>query len=147
MKKFILALVAKLQTGKRTFLWTVISKSRSHTAGRCSPTSWYSKNGVLPMGTAEIAQKKPVILYDYTLPLETRCPLFWVHYSYLGLNPHFSDDYADYWEQNVNASLINHAYCVANPKHFVGYSDTCWGLTASDNQDNYNAHSPTNELA
>ena len=73
-------------------------------------------------------------------------PLFWVHYSYLGLDPHFSDDYADYWEQNVNASRINQAHCIANPNKYVGYSDACWGLTSSDNQSGYNAHSPANDL-
>ncbi|MEO0334117.1 MAG: glucoamylase family protein, partial [Bacteroidota bacterium] len=26
------------------------------------------------------------------------------------------------------------------------YSEGCWGLTASDNQDGYSAHSPTNDL-
>ena len=80
------------------------------------------------------------------LPLESPAPLFWVHYSYLGLNPHFTDDYANYWTQNVNASLINQAYCVRNPKNFVGYSDECWGLTSSDNHLGYSAHSPANDL-
>jgi hypothetical protein len=72
-------------------------------------------------------------------------PLFWTQYSYLGLDPHFSDDYANYWTQNVNASLINHAYCVANPKKYFGYSDSCWGLTASDNPTGYDAQSPQND--
>lgn len=84
--------------------------------------------------------------YDINLPLGGPAPLFWVQYSYLGMDPHFSDDYANYWEQNVNATLINRAYCIANPKKYVGYSDKCWGLTASDNQDGYNAHSPNNDL-
>jgi len=84
--------------------------------------------------------------FSYKLPLESPSPLFWVHYSYLGLDPHFTDDYANYWEQNVNASLINYAYCVANPKKFIGYSDQNWGLTSSDNQSGYSAHSPTNDL-
>lgn len=83
--------------------------------------------------------------YGYKLPLESPSPLFWVHYSYLGLDPHFSDDYANYWEQNVNATLINHAYCIANPKNYVGYSEDCWGLTSSDNQNGYDAHSPAND--
>jgi hypothetical protein len=81
-----------------------------------------------------------------SLPLESPAPLFWVHYSYLGLDPHFSDDYANYWTQNVNATLINRAYCIRNPKKFVGYSNECWGLTSSDNQSGYNAHSPSNDL-
>ncbi len=84
--------------------------------------------------------------YGHSLKLGGLFPLFWVQYSYLGLDPHFSDDYADYWQQGVNASLINHDYCVANPRNFVGYSDACWGLTASDNQSDYNAHSPGNDL-
>ncbi|GCC50031.1 hypothetical protein SanaruYs_02460 [Chryseotalea sanaruensis] len=84
--------------------------------------------------------------YNIPLKLGGLFPLFWVHYSYLGLDPHFSDGYADYWEQNVNASLINQAHCIANPRNYVGYSDECWGLTSSDNQNGYNAHSPGNDL-
>ena len=74
-------------------------------------------------------------------------PLFFTHYSFLGLDPrNLSDSYANYWEQNVNHTLINRAYCVANPKKYISYSQDCWGLTASDNQDGYSAHSPTNDL-
>jgi hypothetical protein len=51
----------------------------------------------------------------------------------------------DYWTQNVNQSLINHDYCVTNPKNYVDYTGDCWGLTASDNPTGYNAQSPTND--
>ena len=86
--------------------------------------------------------------YDITLPLgsDKGGPLFFAHYSFLGLDPrNLSDAYADYWEQNVAHSKINHAYCVANPKKYVGYSDECWGLTASDIPNSYTASSPTND--
>ncbi len=74
-------------------------------------------------------------------------PLFFTHYSFVGMNPtNLSDQYADYWTQNVNHSLINYRYCVRNPKNFVGYSDECWGLTASDNHLGYGAQSPANDL-
>jgi hypothetical protein len=74
-------------------------------------------------------------------------PLFFTHYSFVGMNPtNLSDQYANYWTQNVNHSLINYRYCVRNPKNFVGYSDECWGLTASDSHMGYSAHSPTNDL-
>lgn len=74
-------------------------------------------------------------------------PLFFTHYSFLALNPqNLSDMYGNYWEQNVSHTLINHAYAVANPKQFVGYSEKNWGLTASDNHSGYSAHSPTNDL-
>ena len=73
-------------------------------------------------------------------------PLFFAHYSFLGLNPNgLSDQYADYMLQNTNHSLINYNYCVSNPGNYTGYSDSCWGLTASDDPDGYSAHSPTND--
>ena len=86
--------------------------------------------------------------YGYTLPLgfDFGGPLFFTHYSFLGLDPHgLKDQYANYWEQNQNHTLINHAYCLDNPKHFKGYGENCWGLTASDDYKGYDAHSPTND--
>ena len=87
--------------------------------------------------------------YGYELPLgsELGGPLFFAHYSFLGLDPrNLSDQYANYWTQNVNHTRINRAYCIDNPKNYLAYSAACWGLTASDNQDGYSAHSPTNDL-
>lgn len=87
--------------------------------------------------------------YGINLPLgyDYGGPLFFAHYSFLGLDPrNLQDTYANYWTQNVNHSLINHAYSVDNPKNYVGYSDANWGLTASDNHLGYSAHSPTNDL-
>nr|WP_319398181.1 glucoamylase family protein [uncultured Carboxylicivirga sp.] len=88
--------------------------------------------------------------YDITLPLGNQeyCgPLFFAHYSFLGLDPrNLSDQYANYWEQNKAHALINQSYCIDNPRRYVGYNSNCWGLTASDNQDGYSAHSPTNDL-
>ncbi len=74
-------------------------------------------------------------------------PLFFTHYSFLGLDPrNLEDEYANYWEQNTNHTLINYKYCVRNPKNYWGYSENSWGLTASDNHQGYSAHSPTNDL-
>jgi hypothetical protein len=87
--------------------------------------------------------------YGYKLPLgfDYGGPLFFSQYSFLGLDPKgLKDEYADYWEQNYNHTLINRAYCIDNPKKFKGYGENCWGLTASDNYEGYNAHSPTNDL-
>ena len=86
--------------------------------------------------------------YGYTLPLGSYLggPLFFEQYTFLGLNPtNLSDQYANYWDQVVNHTLINYSYCVDNPKNWIGYNNACWGLTASDNQDGYSAHSPTND--
>jgi hypothetical protein len=86
--------------------------------------------------------------YGLTLPLGDTYggPLFFSHYSFLGLNPTgLQDQYANYFIQNKNHTLINYNYCIANPQNFNGYSDQCWGLTASDIPDGYNANSPTND--
>lgn len=86
--------------------------------------------------------------YDTKLPLGPAYggPLFFSHYSFLGINPHdLKDAYADYWQQNRAHSLINYNYCKANPKQYVGYSADCWGLTASDEQNGYSAHDPNND--
>jgi hypothetical protein len=73
-------------------------------------------------------------------------PLFFAHYSFLGLDPrNLRDNYASYWEQNVNHTLINRQHCIENPNGFKGYGRDCWGLTASDNSQGYSAHSPTND--
>lgn len=70
-------------------------------------------------------------------------PLFWLHYSHLGIDPHdLRDSYADYWTEHVNTVKIHHAYAVNNPAGWEGYSDKCWGLTASDDPYGYTAHQP-----
>ncbi len=74
-------------------------------------------------------------------------PLFWSHYSFLGLNPKgLKDQYADYWEHNRNHTLIDRQYCIENPKNYKGYSEACWGLTASYSMNGYAAHSPNEDL-
>lgn len=86
--------------------------------------------------------------YGIRLPLgfDYGGPLFFSHYSFLGLNPRgLKDRYADYWEQNQNHTLINYKHCVINPNKFKGYGMDCWGLTASDTYNGYNAHSPAND--
>lgn len=100
----------------------------------------YTRNGAITNGDE---------YYGYKLPLgyDFGGPLFFAHYSFLGLDPrNLKDELADYWEQNVNHSLINWAYCTDNPKNYIGYNSHSWGLTASDNPWGYNAHSPTNDL-
>jgi hypothetical protein len=74
-------------------------------------------------------------------------PLFWSHYSYLGLDPrNLKDRYADYWQHNRNHTLINRQYCIDNPKEFEGYGENCWGLTASYSVNGYAGHSPEHDL-
>ena len=86
--------------------------------------------------------------YDTPLPLGMPYggPLFFAHYSFLGLDPRgLKDGYADYWEQNLRHVRINHAHCMQNPHGYAGYGPGCWGLTASDDPEGYSAHDPAND--
>lgn len=87
----------------------------------------------------------------YGLPLDAKHngaeamggPLFWAHYSYIGLDPRgLKDQYVDYWNVTRNHAMVDYKYCVENPKNFVGYGENCWGLTASYSTKGYVAHCP-----
>ena len=87
--------------------------------------------------------------YDIFLPLGENFggPLFYSHYSFIGLDPrNLEDQYTNYFDQNRAHSLINYDHCVINPNNFDGYSDVSWGITASTNYNGYSAHSPNNDL-
>ena len=120
-------------------IYVLAASSPTHSVSKEVYEQGWARNGGIKSG------KK---YYDITLPLgSSYCgPLFFAHYSFLGLDPrNLKDQYANYWEQNVAHAKINHAYCKANPKKFTGYSDECWGLTASDIPNGYTASSPTND--
>lgn len=71
-------------------------------------------------------------------------PLFFVHYSFLGLNPHqFTDRYVNYFDNNQRIAEINLRYCIENPLRYKGYGADFWGLTASDGVSYYTADEPT----
>jgi len=114
--------------------------SPTHTISADTYTNGWAGNGSIVNGNS---------YYGFTLPLGEAYggPLFFEQYTYLGFNPNnLVDQYANYWTQCVNHTQINRAYCIDNPANWVGYSDQCWGLTASDNQNGYAAESPTNDL-
>jgi hypothetical protein len=86
--------------------------------------------------------------YGIELPLGSPFggPLFFSQYSFCGIDPRgLKDQYADYWQQNLNHVRINHAHCQSNPKKWKGYGPACWGLTSSDGADGYSTHSPDND--
>lgn len=121
-------------------IYVLAASSPTHPITKADYESGWAKNGKIRNGKS---------FYGITLPLGSDyCgPLFFAHYSFLGLDPRgLSDQYANYWDQNVAHARINHAYCAANPKGHAGYSDKCWGLTSSDIPSGYSASSPTNDL-
>lgn len=91
------------------------------------------------------------VIFNYNGATGNVGPMFWSHYSYMGMDPRgLTDQYANYWDVVRNHTLIMHDYCVANPYGYEGYGENCWGLTASytrnsDGSTGYSAHSPTND--
>jgi hypothetical protein len=91
------------------------------------------------------------VIFNYNGASGNVGPMFWSHYSYLGMDPRgLTDTYANYWDLVQNHARIQHAYSVANPYGWAGYGDNCWGLTASytrneNGSTGYTAHSPTND--
>lgn len=114
--------------------------SPTHTISRDTYRYGYMNDGAIMNGDT---------YYGIRLPMGWAYggPLFFTHYSFLGLDPrNLQDTWVNYLEQNTAHSLINWKHCEMNPFSYVGYSGDCWGLTASDNHKGYSAHSPTNDL-
>jgi hypothetical protein len=119
--------------------YVLAASSPTHSIDQTVYTSGYARFGAIRNGNT---------YYGYKLPLGTGRggPLFFTHYSFLGLDPtKLQDQYANYWEQNKNHTLINRAYCIQNPQRYKGYGEQAWGLTASDGNGGYNAFSPDND--
>jgi hypothetical protein len=121
--------------------YVLAASSTTHTIPKAAYTQGYARSGGIINGKS---------FYGYTLPVgyDYGGPLFFAHYSFLGLDPrHLSDAYANYWTQNVNHSLINWKHCATNPYKYPNYNEYCWGLTASDMPapDYYGASEPTRD--
>jgi hypothetical protein len=74
----------------------------------------------------------------YRIPLDVGVgnggELFFTHYSFLGFDPRRKRDrYTNYFTNNRNIALIQHAYAVANPLKHPGYGDASWGRSAGVN--------------
>jgi hypothetical protein len=123
-------------------LITYVLAASSTTHGITKPVydSGFARSGAMRNGNT---------YYGYQLPLGENLggPLFFEHYSFTGIDPNgLVDQYANYQTQTTNHTKINYEYCKANPKNWYGYSDQCWGLTASDIPNGYTASSPTNDV-
>ncbi len=101
-------------------------------------TEGWTRNG-------EIFNRRRFYDLDIYLSPNWGGPLFWVHYSHLGVDPYgLNDEHISYWDEYVNTALIHYEYGKENPKNFLNYSGDNWGLTASDDPDGYTAHRPWN---
>ncbi len=135
------ALNVPVQGWNETLITYVLAgSSTTHPVPRAAYDSGFARNGAMKNGSS---------YYGYLLPLGEAMggPLFFEHYSFLGIDPRgLSDAYANYQTQTLNHTLINYEYCKANPLHYYGYGADCWGLTASDVPGGYDASSPTHDL-
>lgn len=68
-------------------------------------------------------------------------PLFTHQYSHIWIDfKNKNDGHADYFQNSVNASLANRAFCVDQAAKFSTYGKDAWGLTASDGPFGYRAY-------
>jgi hypothetical protein len=120
--------------------YVLAASSSTHSIPKPVYDSGFARNGAMRNNNS---------YFGYVLPLGPNLggPLFFEHYSFLGIKPSgLVDAYANYQTQTVTHTKINYEYCVANPLNYYGYSNLCWGLTASDVPGGYNASSPTNDV-
>jgi hypothetical protein len=119
--------------------YVLAAGSTTHSIPKSVYDNGWARNGAMKNGNT---------YYGIQLPLgpDKGGPMFLDHYSFLGINPNgLSDAYANYEQQTKAHALINYNHCKENPNNYAGYSEDCWGLTASDIKDGYTASSPTND--
>lgn len=105
----------------------------------------WARNGAITNDTSVYGL--PTILDHFEYADKAVGPLFWAHYSYLGLNPkNLNDKYGNYWDLNKNHALIQFRYAVENPNDFEGYGENMWGLTSSYSMNGYAGHNPSDDL-
>ena len=69
-------------------------------------------------------------------------PLFFIHYSYMGMDPRMiSYHEKTYFEHFKAITQVQKNYALTKANTYKGY-DKMWGLTASTGPDGYSAHSP-----
>ncbi len=119
--------------------YVMASSSRTDSIPKIAYDNGWAKNGNIRNGNS---------YFGYILPLgpSNGGPMFFEHYSFLGINPvGLTDAYANYQVQTTNHTKINFEYCKADPRNYFGYSNLCWGLTASDIPTGYAANEPNND--
>jgi len=90
----------------------------------------------------EYGEKRNVFGVTMSLGQGLGPPLFWTHYSYLGLDPraiHY--DGASYFEHFKRFCEVQVRYAQSKRDTFKGYGPL-WGLTSSANPNHYKGHRP-----
>lgn len=125
-------------------MYVLAASSPTHSIEPAVYDKGWALNGAIANDTVYYGLDTELNFYEHND--DPTGPLFWAHYSYLGLNPkELKDKYADYWKLNVNQAKIHYLYALDNPKHFKGYGENQWGFTSSYSIDGYAGHHPGNE--
>lgn len=98
-----------------------------------------SRTHPLPVSTWYGFHRDPIAFGEYRFvgrgPLFThQFPQAWLNLSGMRDGPPF---HLDYFENSVIATLAHRAYCLSLRSMFPGYSETIWGVTASDSDIGY----------
>jgi hypothetical protein len=87
------------------------------------------------------AWRRPVTTFEGQSYVGGPDPLFVHQYSHAWVDfrgwrereaPH-----TDWWENSVTATRVHKAFCLRLARDFPGYTDTIWGITASDSRKGY----------
>lgn len=143
------AINLKLQGYNETLIAYILgAASPDHPIAQDVYTQGWAGNGSIKSGNVQYGLP---LLLNHPGSSQFGGPLFFSHYSFLGLNPNnLVDQFANYNTVATNHAKINYQYAVQNPKNYKGYGMDCWGLSASysrnaDGSLGYSAHSPAND--
>lgn len=126
-------------------MYVLGASSPTHPISKAVYDEGWARNGEIK--SSQEYYDLPLVLDHYESNDDPVGPLFWAHYSYLGLNPKdLKDAYGDYWQLNVSHALSHYRYCVDNPENYAGYGPNCWGLTSSYSMRGYAGHHPGRDL-
>jgi hypothetical protein len=122
-------------------MYVLAASSPTHPISPAVYDKGWALNGDITKGTIYYGLSTVLNFYEHND--DPIGPLFWAHYSYLGLNPKgLKDKYADYWKLNVNHATIHYRYALDNPKNYKGYGENQWGFTSSYSMRGYAGHHP-----
>ncbi|UJH66362.1 glucoamylase family protein [Allomuricauda sp. SCSIO 65647] len=126
-------------------MYVLAAASPTHPISKEVYEKGWARNGAIVNDTTYYGLQTELDHYEHdSSPVG---PLFWAHYSYLGLNPNgLTDQYGDYWKLNTNHAMIHYRHCVENPKGYEGYGEECWGLTSSYSPKGYAGHRPNKDI-
>ena len=126
-------------------MYVLAAASPTHSIDKEVYEKGWARNGTIKRDTTFYGLRTELDHYEHNdSPVG---PMFWAHYSYLGLNPKgLKDQFADYWKLNTNHTQIQYRYALDNPNKHKGYGENCWGLTSSYSITGYAGHRPDKDL-